>query len=152
MDNESLFDSPIADMKKARLALLASIPFLFSIATSASPADDPGIVGRWKRTKDNGEWVVYDYRRDGRLFRATPAHAELVPFGRYRLAGDVIHFEDSPEHYTPVRFVVETGSCSGHTGATLFLADQATGAAYGCYFRIDPAPAGDERRDLSRIN
>lgn len=152
MDNGSLFDSSIADMKKARLALLASIPFLFSIAASAGPADDAGLVGRWKRTKDNGEWVVYDYRRDGRLFRATPTQTELAPFGRYRLAGDVIHFEDSPEHYTPVRFVVETGHCGGHTGATLFLADQATGAAYGCYFRIDPAPAGDERRARPRVN
>jgi hypothetical protein len=134
-----IHESTIADMKKTRLAVLAFIPLLFMSASSAVPADGQDLVGRWKRVKENGEWVMYDYRRDGTLLRATDSQHAPLAFGKYRLADDVIHFQESPENYTPVRFAIEKDQCSGHTGITLFLYDRTTGHAYGCYFKLDPS-------------
>lgn len=122
-------------MKILSLALAPLL--LFSAVACSSPGNDPSLVGRWKRSGDNGQWVIYDYRQDGSLFRATQAQHQPAPFGKYRVAEDHIYFEENPDDYTPVRFKIETGTCSGQTGDTLFLYDKETGKAYGCYFRAE---------------
>ncbi|WON78032.1 hypothetical protein [Serratia sp. UGAL515B_01] len=119
---------------KMYFAILACI---FLAGTSVAHAISPerqGIVGSWKRLKPNGEWVIYDYQKDGGLLRATDTQPKLSPFGDYQIEKDIIHFKNNPENYTPVRFVIKMSTCSGHRGETLFLYDKDSGNAYGCYF------------------
>lgn len=120
---------------KKYLTISAFILFVVTAVAHANSTIQQDIIGSWKRLKPNGEWVVYDYQKDGHLLRATDSQQTFSPLGEYEIRKDIIYFKNNPENYTPVRFVVKTSTCSGHSGKTLFLYDKDSGDAYGCYFK-----------------
>lgn len=118
--------------KIVAIALIGLFSGMSSLPSYAQAS--AAIIGSWKRIKDNDQWIMYQYQADGHLLRATDKHPAWQALGGYQIDKDIIHFKNNPDNYTPVRFEIKRGTCHDHTGATLYLYDQKTGDAYGCYF------------------